>query len=850
MPLSTPRSRLGVGGRLLLAFFGISAFSVLAAAAAIYAFWVNQAAFDRITGIRVPTALDSLELSRQAERIVAAAPSLLTAGSTGESEAISTRIRGELERLDQLMREITEQDAGSDSDRRHQPPTELAAAVAEIGSNLTALDRLVARRLAIAERKGNRIRQLADTHTAMQRLLAPWLLTTEATIARATDSIGQDGDDAGGPHQAAEELATAVAALDRLQDVQVATTVINDTLIKAASMDDASRLDIVAFRVNRTLAETERRIAGFHPKLTLLVETRLDEYRTIALSPEGLIETRREELDLLESAERLIAENQALSGRLTEGVDRLVADAQADILQSRRDAEWIQRISMTLLLVIGALALLSSVLIVWRYVGRNLVSRLSALTDSMLAIAGGDLEVAIPAGGQDEIGRMADALTVFRDTAVEVRKTNLRELQEARRRLTDAIESISEGFSLFDAEDRLVVRNSRFVDLYPGLDTVAVAGAEFRVIVESAETRGLISGAADDAPDRIRRRLDRHREPGDPFLQSHSDGRWIQISERATSEGGTVAVYTDVTALKQAEQTASAAREQAEGALAELKRTQSSLVQAEKLAQLGQLVAGIAHELKNPLNFVGNFAEVSAELIDELKQRLAQHRGQMDAGIEAEFDELLSTLVGNLERIREHGMRADRIIRSMLAHSRGGSGDWQPVDLNALVADSMNLAYHGARATDPGFDIELERHFDDDLGTVTVVPQDISRVCLNLLGNGFDATRERSRREPDSGYRPTMSVTTRSRGDRVEVLFRDNGGGVPDEVASRIFSPFFTTKPAGEGTGLGLSLSFDIIVHEHRGDLTLRTEPGDFAEFTISLPRHSEDAGSPPGATA
>jgi signal transduction histidine kinase len=267
--------------------------------------------------------------------------------------------------------------------------------------------------------------------------------------------------------------------------------------------------------------------------------------------------------------------------------------------------------------------------------------------------------------------------------------------------------------------------------------------------------------------------------------------------------------------------------------LEHLRAAQDRLVQTEKLASLGQLTAGIAHEIKNPLNFVNNFSAVSVELIIELREALGGVH--LDSKLRAEISEIADTLQSNLDKVVQHGKRADAIVKNMLLHSRQGSGDHRPVNINALVEESLNLAYHGARAEKQGFNITLERSLDPAAGEVDLFPQEITRVLLNLISNGFYATTKREANRGD--YEPTLAAATKSLGDRVEIRIRDNGTGIPPEVKEKLFNPFFTTKPAGEGTGLGLSISHDIIVKQHGGSIEVDTEPGEFTEFRIILPR-------------
>jgi len=270
--------------------------------------------------------------------------------------------------------------------------------------------------------------------------------------------------------------------------------------------------------------------------------------------------------------------------------------------------------------------------------------------------------------------------------------------------------------------------------------------------------------------------------------------------------------------------------------LEDLRTTQDRLVQTEKLASLGQLTAGIAHEIKNPLNFVNNFSGVTAELINELQETLEDV--SLNDKKRAEISELTNTLRGNLDKIVQHGQRADAIVKNMLLHSRQGSAEHRPVDINALVEESLNLAYHGARAEQQGFNITLERSLDPAAGEADVFPQDITRVLLNLISNGFyAATRRKAEGNGGDGYEPALAAATRNLGDSVEIRIRDNGTGIPPEVKEQMFNPFFTTKPAGEGTGLGLSISHDIIVKQHGGSIEVDTQPGEFTEIKITLPR-------------
>ena len=273
-----------------------------------------------------------------------------------------------------------------------------------------------------------------------------------------------------------------------------------------------------------------------------------------------------------------------------------------------------------------------------------------------------------------------------------------------------------------------------------------------------------------------------------------------------------------------------------QGSLEDLRTAQDRLVQTEKLASLGQLTAGVAHEIKNPLNFVNNFADLSVELVAEIEDAITSAGAALDPKIKAEVGEIAGMLKSNLAKVVHHGRRADSIVKNMLAHSRESSGERRQVDLNATVDEALSLAYHGARAEKPGFNITLERDLDPTVGQIELYPQEFTRVLLNLIGNGFHAANKKRLDGAPPSFEPVLKVTTKAFLDKIEIKVRDNGTGIPDAVRARIFEPFFTTKPTGEGTGLGLSLSHDIVVKQHGGSLTVTTEPGNFTEFVVMLP--------------
>jgi len=434
---------------------------------------------------------------------------------------------------------------------------------------------------------------------------------------------------------------------------------------------------------------------------------------------------------------------------------------------------------------------------------------------------------------QREIGLMQS----FADQAA-IAMENTRLLGELTRReeeLRVTFDNMGDGVVMFDADLRLASWNRNFQEVLdipdsflaarPGLDDY------LRLLVE----RGELAGGDTESIvasylDRVGRQWSAER--------TRPDGRVVEVRNNPVPGGGAVLIYSDITERKQAEAEIAAARDAAEAALERLRAAQANLIQSEKMASLGQLTAGIAHEIKNPLNFVNNFAGLSVELLDELKEVAGPALTTLDEDKRAELEETMNLLTGNLGKIAEHGRRADGIVKSMLSHSRGGSGDWRPSDINALVDEALNLAYHGARAQDNEFNVILERDFEKaGGGPIDVVPQDVTRVLLNLLGNGFYAVNKRRAAAGEAGFRPTIKVTTRNLGEVVEVRVRDNGTGIAPGVRDKLFQPFFTTKPTGEGTGLGLSISYDIVTQQHGGTIDVESEPGSFTEFTVRLPR-------------
>ena len=416
------------------------------------------------------------------------------------------------------------------------------------------------------------------------------------------------------------------------------------------------------------------------------------------------------------------------------------------------------------------------------------------------------------------------------------------ELAQRQSELRITFENMGDGVAMFDAEPRLVAWNAKFQEIFavpPGLLEQRQTYADYiRFLAQRGDY-----GADTDIEGQVRRIAGNAGQRG-VYERTRPDGRVIEIRNNPVDGGGFVLIFGDITERRRNEYAIAAARDAAEeatrtieAAYRDLKIAQANLVQAEKMASLGQLTAGIAHEIKNPLNFVNNFANLSVELLEEFKEAAAPGLEHLTDDQRADVDDLSNMLTSNLKKIEEHGKRADGIVRAMLEHSRGASGERRAIDLNALIDEAVNLAYHGARAQNQNFNITLERDFAPGLPPIEVNPQDMTRVFLNMFTNGFYAANKRAKDAAPPGFEPTLRVATIDRGDAVEVQVRDNGTGIPPAIRDKLFEPFFTTKPTGEGTGLGLSITYDIVTKQHGGTIAVESVVDDHTTFSVTLPR-------------
>jgi signal transduction histidine kinase/HAMP domain-containing protein len=638
-----------------------------------------------------------------------------------------------------------------------------------------------------------------------------------------------------------------------MTDLAVSLLTLSETKAKAAEARTGRHLDELATLRPRPVAAIRAEVAEYRDLASQAIEAYTDDQRVI-----GNTLLARARAHSIEADNLLAAIAAELSAEATAARDRVVAEAASAIRVSQ-------------------IAVFAAVLAggVFTFLVLTSIARpLRRLVRAMNGLNAGNLEVEIPSGGPQEIGAMARTLHAFRDTMRDLRHALAR--FEALRGVGRAVGSTLDPEAVlgmviiravefsgasagmvyeYDPEsERLHFRTSQ------GLESAVADQLRADPVArgEGAVGKTAVTGAPVEVPDISNvpdvvaaKGWDRLGRAGYramlavPLLFEDRILGGLVVLRRDPGNFSTETVELveafaaqSALALRNARLFEEQRRREQElrRAHEELKTAQANMIHSAKMASLGQLTAGIAHEIKNPLNFVNNFATLSIELLDELKEAMASGITMLDEDVRADIDEVTAMLTGNLEKIAEHGRRADGIVRSMLLHSRGGSGDRQNVDLNTLADEALTLAYHGARAQDQHFNITMERDFAPDLMPIEIVPQDITRVLLNLIGNGFYAANKRKQVSGDD-FKPVLTVATRDLGDAVELRVRDNGIGIPPEAQDKLFQPFFTTKPTGEGTGLGLSMSYDIVTQQHGGTISVDSEVGEYSEFTVRLPR-------------
>ena len=541
---------IGVRGNLLLSFIGISGFAVLTTGAAIYSFLVFQTLLDRITEQRMPISLAAQELSYRVERSLARTPALLSATLPDERSQSWERISFEIETIDELLLLLNSQGFVSDTLDLLQNDLGLLRA------NLFTLYTLVGERIELAEHKQLILSQLHKSQDEIYGILNSWITSVNNNVQRLHTTIEDDSISFEDRSSAEKELINALTLSTSLQKTLQRITEIYGFLFAMTVAKTQDDIDLIELRMQWSIDLLTALSADVEHQLKVLILAENERFEMFAQGEKNIPSLRKHELMLISSGESVKQQNISLSEELTKAVEIIVTDSQWDISQATIQASDVREKSSIILIIIASMSLASSILIVWLYVGRNLITRLTALSSSMLAIADGNLRAPVPEpSSNDEIGRMADALVVFRDTAIEVEESNLRDIEKARRRLIDAIENSSEGFVFFDEEDRLVICNTRYRELlHQDSEFEIKPGTKFETIVRTAAEKGHIVEAQGRVEEWVAKRMALHQDPGEPRIQQRSGGQWILITERRTGDGGTVAIYSDITDLKQREE--------------------------------------------------------------------------------------------------------------------------------------------------------------------------------------------------------------------------------------------------------------------------------------------------------
>ena len=569
MPTTTSDTQssvqFGVRARLLLSFLGITTFAVLAAIAAVYALIKIGGAFNQISEERVPIALIAQELSREAERLVAVGPAMLSSTSLEEQEQLSDHMYALSDRVAKLLEDLEKTGIDPKSVSSIKTLTEA------ISLHAISLDGLLMSNISYQERKEIALIELSTAHDLIEETLRSSVKTVRERVTELGKTLNDSTLLPQDRTAATKQMFEATNTISLLDEAQLAVASIVASLLRVSTAKATEEMEAKALissgptagdfpkltaSLKASVSTLENLAQKLDPEMATELSTFVNKFQKFWKGGRSLFRLRTLELDQINEAKRQLAVNAEQSRRLAKTTALLVAKTKDDIKSANIEASSVQRISTNVMIGVILSSIICSALIVWLYVGRNLLARLTALSDSMLAIAGGNLRAPLPTpDGSDEISRMAEALVVFRDTAIEVEESNLRDIEEARRRLVDAIENSSEGFAFYDPEDRLVICNTRYQELlYPDSEATIEQGMEFETIIRTAAENGHIADAEGRIDEWVAERMAVHHDPGEPRLQRRSGGQWIMITERKTADGGTVAIYSDISDLKQREE--------------------------------------------------------------------------------------------------------------------------------------------------------------------------------------------------------------------------------------------------------------------------------------------------------
>ena len=699
--------RVGLGVQLYLILSGSVLLLLTASLVAYFSFREILGHEARIAEYSMPNLIDSVEIARQSATVVNGAFRLVAASSPDQHNAAVATLTLEREALNSSIEQLEARSAFNEQTRLIETYLE------QLVQHLGVIQQSAARRLAINRTLAPLSAELAEINRRMEQSLAQALDDQGFYLVEGLRQLDQPRQPLS--RRASEEELTAYRNLVTVNHQAHLNILLLDEI---RVLSDRRYLPPLEERLQSTMWSSRRAYERLPDSMRQdQLGGNLQRLAEIGTAPDGIIALSKEALLRAEQEQTALSEARAASELLTSEVNTLVVRINGEAISSSEASRTAANTGVTLLVLLNVLGVAGAILFGWLFVWRYLLRRLIGLATAMRMMAGGDLEVPVAVGGNDEVTDMARALEVFRRYALEVQRLNL------------------------------VEKLAREVD---------------------AKNASL------------------------------------------------------------------------EQALDDLKRAQQQIIAEEKLASLGQLTAGVAHEIKNPLNFIVNFSTVSREFADEIEELLGQ------SGVESEQTEeigfILEDLRLSLDKILEHGKRADSIVRNMLEHSRGDAGEMRETDLNALLKQYVELAYHSLRAESPNFNLSIEEALDPDMGMLTVTPQELSRVFLNLATNACQALDEKLQKA-DPDFQPKLTISSRRLPDSAEFCIRDNGPGIREDLRKRIFEPFVTTKDGSKGTGLGLSLTSDIITR-HGGSIKLDTEEGNFTEMCIVLPLE------PPGETA
>ncbi|MSU89180.1 HAMP domain-containing protein [Rhodobacteraceae bacterium 2CG4] len=776
---SAPAVRASSGGlrrRLLLAFVGLSALVVIAAAIAVLSLWLNRESHDRISNQSIPIATTALDLTRIAQEIVETVPELVAARDVAAQTALTSALSTRVEELAALLDQMRTYDIESRSAASIERSASLFAA------NIEAINRMVSGRIAVETELD---RQSAAGQAAVADILGLLDSYTEdrgeglARVLEADSSI-------------ISQRLRLLRARSEAREIGLLFGTIADrgageatALVRSALEDIRAVIDDVRPADRDRLSE---RIAV------------LDE---VFMGGNSLARQSAFQEQLAAAAAQALGENADLADRFGSAVDRMIAEAKADVAEANSRAADIQRTAFWLLLSVVIATLLSSYLIVRFYVHKNILARLTALTDSMMAIAGGNLSAEIPEPSRDELGSMATALNVFRDTAIEFRDSNLREIRETRSRLHHAIENIQEGFALFDGEDRLTLANARFPGLLLGEGASLGVGTRFDALLRRMKEAGVVRDPDGSWLDAAKAN---HHTPEGTQVWELADDRWVGLAERRTDDGGRVVMVTDLTAIKRHEI-------ELDGLVAQLQKAS---------AAKSSFIANVSHELRTPLTAVLGFAQI-------VQSRLESVIFPAVSGDAHKTDRAMGQIRENMGIMIQEGQRLTKMINDILDLEKIEAGKmvWQ---IEAL--DMGSVIRQAAAATNSLYVSKgLAFHIDvaEDLPPVMGDRDRLVQVVINLISNAVKFT-----------VRGHVACTARrGAGPFVQVSVIDTGIGIAPEDQDEVFDKFrqvgdtLTEKPSG--TGLGLPICREIVEHLN-GTITVESMPGYGSTFTFQLP--------------